>query len=116
MDIKEYVVNVARKAQQAYRKLSTLSTDIKNKALLYMAQGIEDNMEVIKAENWKASLDTRIGETAFHRYQDILFPSLPEKSIISLQEGDTPLYDVSYAFPDFKSLKLKRTGILKEDR
>ena len=64
-----------------------------------------------KTEKWKASLDTHIGETAFYRYQNILFPSLPEESIISLQEGDTPLYDVSYAFPDFKSLKLKHEGM-----
>ncbi len=64
-----------------------------------------------KAESWKASLDMHIGETAFHRYKEILFPSLPEESIISLQEGDTPLYDISYAFPDFNSLKLKHEGM-----
>ena len=62
-------------------------------------------------EKWKASLDNRLHETAFQRYQDILFPSLLEEKIISLQEGDTPLYDVSYAFPDFSSLKLKHEGM-----
>ena len=35
-----------------------------------------------KADDWKTSLDGRIGKTAFHRYKDILFPSLPEESII----------------------------------
>ncbi len=64
-----------------------------------------------KAEDWKTSLDGRIGEIAFHRYQDILFPLLPKESIISLQEGDTPLYDVSHVFPDFGSLKLKHEGM-----
>ncbi len=64
-----------------------------------------------KADNWKASLNGRMGEPAFHRYQDILFPSLPETSIISLQEGNTPLYDVSNAFPDFGRLKLKHEGM-----
>ena len=64
-----------------------------------------------KSDNWKTSLDEHIGKTAFHRYQSILFPALPKESIISLQEGDTPLYDVSYAFPYFKSLKLKHEGM-----
>ena len=64
-----------------------------------------------KADNWKASLDGRMGETAFHRYQDILFPALPEASIISLQEGNTPLYDISHTFPDFGKIKLKHEGM-----
>ena len=64
-----------------------------------------------KADDWKASLDGRMNETAFHRYQDILFPSLPRESIISLQEGDTPLYDVSPQFPNFGSIKLKHEGM-----
>ena len=50
-------------------------------------------------------------KTAFHRYQEILFPSLPKDSIISLEEGDTPLYDITYAYPDFCSLKLKHEGM-----
>ena len=66
---------------------------------------------IVKAEDWKTSLDGHLGETAFQRYQDILFPSLPKESIISLQEGDTPLYDVSHEFPDFRSLKLKHEGM-----
>lgn len=69
------------------------------------------NTTIPKAKDWKESLDKRMGETAFYRYQDILFPSMPKDSIISLQEGDTPLYDISYAFPDFGSLKLKHEGM-----
>ena len=65
----------------------------------------------ISADDWKTSVNRHMGETAFHRYQNILFPSLPKKSIISLQEGDTPLYDVSHAFPDFGSMKLKHEGM-----
>ena len=34
------------------------------------------NTSIPKAGNWKASLDGRMGETAFYRYQDILFPSI----------------------------------------
>ena len=69
------------------------------------------NTSIPKPGDWKSSLDGRMGETAFHRYHDILFPSMPKESIISLQEGDTPLYDISCAFPDFGSLKLKHEGM-----
>ena len=37
-----------------------------------------------KAKDWKISLDERMGETAFHRYQDILFPSLPKENSLFL--------------------------------
>jgi len=60
---------------------------------------------------WKKSLDNKMQQTAFLRYQNILFPSLPLDSIISLHEGDTPLYDVSDQFPEFGSFKLKHEGI-----
>ena len=63
------------------------------------------------AQDWKVSVDKHLGETAFHRYRDILFPSLSNKTIISLQEGDTPLYDVTHIFPEFGSLKLKHEGM-----
>ena len=69
------------------------------------------NTSIPNASDWKASLNGHMGETAFFRYQDILFPSLPKESIISLQEGDTPLYDVSHRFPEFGSLKLKHEGM-----
>ena len=61
--------------------------------------------------DWKASLDVRLEEPAFHRYQDLLFPALPPNNIISLQEGDTPLYDISHIFPDFGALRLKHEGL-----
>ena len=62
-------------------------------------------------ESWKKSLDEQLGEVPFRRYQNILFPSLPNESIISLKEGDTPLYDVSPNFPQFGSLQLKHEGM-----
>jgi len=60
---------------------------------------------------WKEKLNKNMQEIAFHRYKDIVFPSLPNEKIISLQEGDTPLYDVTNEFPEFKSLKLKHEGM-----
>ena len=62
-------------------------------------------------ESWKKSLDEQLDEIPFRRYQNILFPSLPNESIISLKEGDTPLYDVSPNFPQFGSLHLKHEGM-----
>ena len=32
----------------------------------------------ISADDWKTSVNRHMGETAFHRYQNILFPSLPK--------------------------------------
>ena len=69
------------------------------------------NTSISNPIDWKNSLYTRMGETAFYRYQDILFPSLPKDCIMSLQEGDTPLYDISSKFPEFGSLKLKHEGM-----
>ena len=62
-------------------------------------------------ESWKKSLDEQLGEVPFRRYQNILFPSLPNESIISLKEGDTPLYDVTPHFSQFNSLRLKHEGM-----
>ncbi len=73
---------------------------------------IHDLQQVIpNSADWKVKLDGKLGEVAFKRYQDILFPSLPLDKLITLQEGDTPLYDVSYTFPQFFSLKLKHEGM-----
>ncbi|BAT71347.1 glutamate-5-semialdehyde dehydrogenase [Thermosulfidibacter takaii ABI70S6] len=59
MDVKEYVTDIAKKAQAAYRVLANLSTDVKDRTLLLMAEGIEKNAERIKEENKK---DLREGE------------------------------------------------------
>ena len=62
-------------------------------------------------QSWKNSLDVNMAEIAFSRYQSLLFPSLPDPALITLSEGDTPLYDVSKSFPQFHSLKLKHEGM-----
>jgi len=63
------------------------------------------------AEKWKKSLDNKLNVPSFQRYHEILFPSLPIEKIVTLHEGDTPLYDVSHFFPNFGSLKLKHEGM-----
>ena len=62
-------------------------------------------------QSYKESLDSGMAEIAFSRYKSILFPSLPDSSIITLSEGDTPLYDVTHSFPQFNSIKLKHEGL-----
>ena len=59
MDVRQYVEETAKQAQRAYRVLANLSTDVKNRALLLMAEGIEQNAERIKEENLK---DLKAGE------------------------------------------------------
>jgi Threonine synthase len=56
-------------------------------------------------QSWKESLDVNMGEIAFSRYKPLLFPSLPNIALITLSEGDTPLYDVTHSFPQFNGLK-----------
>ena len=68
------------------------------------------NHTIPNPELWKASINLN-NKIAFNRYKKILFPSLPNESLISLHEGDTPLYDISNNFPQFKSLKLKHEGM-----
>ena len=69
------------------------------------------NHSISNPLKWKEKLNHDMNKTAFHRYKDIVFPSLPNNKIISLQEGDTPLYDVTDNFPEFKSIKLKHEGM-----
>jgi len=62
-------------------------------------------------QSWKESLDVNMVEIAFSRYKPLLFPSLPDIALITLSEGNTPLYDVTHSFPQFNSLKLKHEGM-----
>jgi len=60
---------------------------------------------------WKSKVENNSTKIAFERYQDILLPCLPKDKIITLYEGDTPLYDVTDRFQEFGSLKLKHEGM-----
>ncbi|MFA5073689.1 MAG: glutamate-5-semialdehyde dehydrogenase [Nitrospirota bacterium] len=53
MDIKQYVSDKALKAKQASRTLATISTRIKNEALMRMAVRLEQEAETLIAENKK---------------------------------------------------------------
>ena len=58
-------------------------------------------------QSYKESLDSSMTAIPFCRYKSVLFPSLPDSSIITLSEGNTPLYDVTHAFPQFYTVKLE---------
>ena len=67
----------------------------------YAPADIGTDVSVIRqreAIDWN-DLDNNFENIAFNRYKKILFPSLPNKGIITLQEGNTPLYDISHVFP-----------------
>ena len=59
--MKEYVLEIAKRAKEASMVLANVSTDVKNKALNLMADLIEENAEKIKLENSK---DLKAGEEA----------------------------------------------------
>jgi threonine synthase len=44
-------------------------------------------------EAWRAEWDAGTAQTAFRRYKDFLLPDLPDECVVSLREGDTPLYE-----------------------
>lgn len=57
MDIKDYVTDIAKHAKAASRTLATLSTDVKNTALLKMADRLEEQAGVIIEANKKDMVD-----------------------------------------------------------
>ncbi|MDH4164058.1 MAG: glutamate-5-semialdehyde dehydrogenase [Nitrospirota bacterium] len=57
MDIKQYVVEKARKAKAASRALANLTAEVKNNALIKMAAGLEKEASRLIAENKKDLVD-----------------------------------------------------------
>ena len=51
MDIVGYVDDIAKKAKKASFELGFASTEIKNEALMMMADAIQEKAELIKEEN-----------------------------------------------------------------
>ena len=56
----EKFIDIASNAKQASKKLATLSTEIKNKALLAIAQAFENNTSVIFEANKKDLQEAQI--------------------------------------------------------
>ena len=53
MDIKSYIEEKGKKAREGARRLATLSTAVKNNALIAMAEAIELDADRLKRENRK---------------------------------------------------------------
>ena len=65
MSIKDDVIKIAKAAREASRRLAGLSSEVKNKALLKMADGLEKEAGFLKKENEK---DLTYGkEKGFHQ-------------------------------------------------
>ena len=66
------------------------------------------------AGEWKKYFEKGKQKTAFVRYKDFLLPDLPEEKIVTLNEGDTPLYNAGKKLQDYfgvKNILLKHEGM-----
>ncbi len=65
-------------------------------------------------ENWKKEFDSKKDEIAFLRYKDLLLPDLPEDKIVTLFEGDTPLFKANHSLSEkfgIKDFSIKHEGM-----
>ena len=65
-------------------------------------------------QQWKAAFDAAPNVSAFARYRDILLPDLPADAVVSLHEGDTPLYEANQRASEYfgiDTLRLKHEGM-----
>ncbi|KPA16010.1 Threonine synthase 1 [Candidatus Magnetomorum sp. HK-1] len=65
-------------------------------------------------EEWKDIFESKKNEVAFKRYKDVLLPDLPDEKIVTLYEGDTPLYRAVPSlskFFDIDEVYLKHEGL-----
>lgn len=70
------------------------------------------DLSSITADKWRRQVNEKQDEVAFLRYLGILMPSLEPESIITLDEGDTPLYNVTEEFPSMGiELLMKHEGM-----
>lgn len=84
MDIKEYVMEKAALAKDAARKMSIISTESKNNALLAMADALIENKDIILESNLK---DMENGKNKGLSISLLDRLMLDEKRIISMAQG-----------------------------
>jgi len=84
MDIKSYIEEKGKKAREGARRLATLSTAVKNRALLEMADAIEREADRLKRENRK---DIEAGEAGSLSSALIDRLTLNDKRIIEMAQG-----------------------------
>lgn len=84
MSINDYVIEIAKKASLASRKLSFIDTNTKNNALLAMADALENNKTSILAANAKDVENAKNSGTTSALIDRL---SLDEKRITNMAEG-----------------------------
>ena len=84
MDIKHYIEEKGKKAREGARRLATLSTAVKNRALLEMADAIEREADRLKRENRK---DIEAGEAGSLSSPLIDRLTLNDKRISEMAQG-----------------------------
>ena len=84
MDIKHYIEEKGKKAREGARRLATLSTAVKNRALLEMADAIEREADRLKRENRK---DIEAGEAGSLSSALIDRLTLNDKRIREMAQG-----------------------------
>jgi len=68
----------------------------------------------LTGKQWREKFAENLWRPAVFRFKDILLPDLPEKEIVTLFEGDTPLYRANRKLQEsfgIKELYLKHEGI-----
>ena len=73
MKIKNFVLDMAVEAKKAAKTVAVLSTDIKNDALLNMAQGLIKNSQPIRKENAKDLKDANVLLAELDRLNRLLY-------------------------------------------
>ncbi|PIN85857.1 threonine synthase [Candidatus Woesearchaeota archaeon CG10_big_fil_rev_8_21_14_0_10_44_13] len=58
-----------------------------------------------KPGEWKRLFEENMDKVAFLRYKDLILPSLPDDKVITLDEGDTPLYKANNRLGKFFGIK-----------
>ncbi len=84
MDIKHYIEEKGKKAREGARRLATLSTAVKNRALMEMADAIEREADRLKRENRK---DIEAGEAGSLSSALIDRLTLNDKRISEMAQG-----------------------------
>ncbi|HZX48116.1 MAG TPA: gamma-glutamyl-phosphate reductase, partial [Nitrospirota bacterium] len=84
MNIKHYIEEKGRKAREGSRRLASLSTAVKNKALMEMADDIERGAERLRHENRK---DIEAGEARSLSSALIDRLTLNDKRIMEMAQG-----------------------------
>ncbi|MFP4016914.1 MAG: aldehyde dehydrogenase family protein, partial [Halanaerobiales bacterium] len=108
MSIREEVVSQAKRARVAARKLANVSTEVKDKALLEIANRLEKSKDIIIAENSK---DMEAGEKAGLTRAMLDRLELNEKRIKGMADGLRELVNLKDPIGDVIKMWKRPNGL-----